>query len=166
MSEEKQVAVVEEKKDEKKEDAKKEDTSKNAGDSSFKKWWKQTKKNVSDSFLEDHIKDAFRKSHHPIDVYAYGSFFNESEESGAIENNVLLYYGKDVIAPYSVIIDSKDGKAYYALESKPAQVQVTYESTLYTRDATSVTLDPNVTTVEVVKTPQKYYLYKGKVEKK
>lgn len=151
----------------KEESAKKEKAeAKKEEDSSFKKWWKQTKKNVSDSILEDHIKDAFRKSHHPIDVYAYGALFNESEETGSIEDNVLLYYGKDAIAPYSVVIDGKDGKAYYALESKPAQVQVTYDNTLYTRDATSVALDPNVTTVEVVKTPQKYYLYKGQAEKK
>lgn len=164
MEKENAVVPVNQQKDD---SEKKEKTeAKEEGDSSFKKWWKQTKKNVSDSILEDHIKDAFRKNHHPIDVYAYGSFFNESEETGSIENEVLLYYGKDVIAPFSVIIDSKDGKAYYALESKPAQVQVTFENTLYTRDAVSVTLDPNVTTVEVVKTPQKYYLYKGKGEKK
>jgi hypothetical protein len=147
------------KKEEAKTDEKKE--------SGFSKWWKGTKAKVDSDMLEGHIQNAYQSAHGSFDVYAFeGGLFNGGSVSGEIVDGALIYWGTDTIKEYSVIIDKKDNKAYYALNSEPVDVKASYEGTEYVRKGTKIALDPNVEEVKVVKADKRYFLYKGKVDSK
>ncbi|MCH3908942.1 MAG: hypothetical protein LKF75_02255 [Bacilli bacterium] len=148
----------EEKKD--KEESPKAEEKKEGG---FKKWWNSTKKSVDDSILEGKIKSAYVDAHTLFDVYSYdGGLFDGSSVYGEIKDGALTYFGDLEIKPYSVIISSKDQKAYYALESEKVQVESAVEGTTYSRPGFKVTLDEKVEEVPVIKAGKRYFLYKGK----
>jgi hypothetical protein len=162
--EKKENVPAEVKPEEKKEEAEKEEPKKENG---FSRWWKDTKKKVNDSVLEDHIKSAYEDTHHAFGVYAYGEgFFNEEDVYGEIIDGSLVYFGSEAVKPDSVIIDTKDNTAYYAKESTPIEVQSTYETVVYTRQGTKLALDKNVQEVKVIKAGQRYFIYKGSDAKK
>jgi hypothetical protein len=161
--------MSEEKKDEKKEtvEAEKVDDKKEEKPNAFKKWWSSTKKSVNDSILESKIESAYKEAHHRYDVYTFGSsLFNSSSVYGDIADGSLIYWGEDKIASDSVIVDTKDNKAYYAKDSSTVTVSSTVDKDVYERKGTKIALDANVKEVKVIKANDRYFLYQGKDEKK
>jgi len=129
----------------------------------FKKWWKNTKKSVNDTILESKIESSFKNAHHGYNIYKHdGGLFNSSTCYGDIKDEALIYWGEDKIEPYSLIIDTKDNKAYYALDSEPVTVSSTVDGTVYERKGTSIKLNADVEEVDVIKGGDRYFLYKGK----
>lgn len=154
MAEEKEtveVEVVDKKESQKKE-------------SSFKKFFEKAKKTINSSILEDKIKSAYRTSHEEFDYYSFGdnSLFNCTSVYGELKDNVLTYFGDAEIPPFSVVLNVKSEKAYYATnEVNPITLQVEVDGKTYERAGKTIRLDPNVEEVKVIKAENHYYLYKG-----
>lgn len=116
--------------------------------------------------LESHIASAYQDAHHAFGVYGKGDgIFGGSNVYGEIVSGSLVYFGTDEIKPYSVIIDSKDNKAYYALKSEKIDVVAKYDGTEYTRPGTKIKLDAKVEEVNVVKADKRFFIYKGEEKK-
>lgn len=130
-------------------------------------WWARQKKKIADNNLESSIRKAYEQAHHRFDVYPYdGGLFDTIDVYGDIEDGALTYFGEKDVKPFSVVIDKKDNKAYYAGNSEKATVRVLYESTEYERPGTKVELDPNVEEIPVIKAEKRYFIYKGPLEEK
>jgi len=130
-------------------------------------WWARQKKKMADNNLESSIRRAYEQAHHRFDAYPYdGGLFSTVELYGDIEEGALVCFGEKEIKPFSVIIDKKDNKAYYAGTSSKVTVKSTFESTEYERPGTRVELDPNVDEVLVIKADKRYFIYKGAEEEK
>lgn len=148
---EKETARKKEEKDEKKE-------------SSFVSFFRKAKTKIDSNILEDKIKGAFRAEHHEFDYYVYGdnSLFNGSSVYGSIEEDVLTYLGETKIPPHSVVIDSKNDKAYYATdEVEDIDLKITCDGQEYVRKGQTLRLNPEVKEVQVIKAGNHYYLYEG-----
>lgn len=136
-------------------------------ESGFSKWWKGTKAKMDSDMLESHIQSAYASSHGTFDVYNYeGGLFNGYSVNGEIVDGSLIYWGKDPIKEFAVVVNRKDNKAYYAGSSDPVDLKITYEKVDYTRKGLTAKLDPNVEEVNVVKADKRYFLYKGNVSAK
>jgi hypothetical protein len=151
----------------KQEGAKEETKSDEKKESGFSKWWKGTKAKMDSDMLESHIQSAYATSHGTLDVYNYNAgLFNGYSVNGEIVDGSLIYWGKDPIKEFAVVVDRKDNKAYYAGLSEPVEIKVTYEGTEYTRKGLKAKLDENVKEVHVVKADKRYFLYQGKTDEK
>lgn len=146
------------KKDETKQEGKKEEKK----EGGFKKWWNSTKKSIDDSVLEGNLTNAYNDAHHRFDVYPYGAgLFSTFGVYGEIVDGKLTYLGDSAVEKDSVVVDSKDNKAYYAKEETKTDVAITYQGTDYKRPGYVLTLDPSVEEVKVIKADKRYFLYKG-----
>lgn len=135
---------------------------KEAKEGGFKKWWNNTKKSVNDTILESKIESSFKNAHHSYNVYTHdGGLFNSSTVFGDLKGTSLIYWGEDKIAPFSLIIDTKDDKAYYTGESTAVTVSSSVDGTVYERKGTSIKLDAKVEEVDVIKGGNRYFLFKG-----
>lgn len=153
--------------DDKKANEKKTGSSEDKKESGFSKWWKGTKAKMDSDMLESHIQNAYGTAHQTFDVYNFdGGIFNGSSVTGEIVDGYLIYWGNDAIKEFSVVVDRKDNKAYYAGKSEPIDVKATYEGTEYTRKGTKSVLDANVEEVKVIKADKRYFLYKGNADEK
>lgn len=136
-------------------------------ESSFKQFFKKAKASLDQSVLEDKIKSAYRKNHVEFDYYSYGenALFGGNCVFGSLEREILTYFGTEAIPPYSVLIDCKTEKAYYATEERSdTTVSAIVEGVAYERAGKRIRLDPNVEEVKVVKAGKRYFIYKGKEE--
>lgn len=134
-------------------------------ESSIKDFFNKTKRSINNSILEDKIRSTYRSAHNEFDYYVFGdnSIFSGSCVYGDLDNNELTYYGKAVIPPYSIVIDEKTNKAYYATEkSENVNLDIEVDGTVYTRIGKKILLDDDIIPVDVIKAEGKYYLYKGK----
>lgn len=125
------------------------------------KLWNKAKNSVNSTLLENKIKNAYEDKHTKFNVYQYEDLL-PTIVFGEIVDNSLVYFGNKVINEYSVVVDSETKKAYYALDSVPAKINVCVDNETYTRDGVNLKLDANVTEVKVIKASKSYYLYKGK----
>ncbi len=151
-----EVEATEKKVEEKKEEPKKE--------SSFKKFFKNAKAAFDSNVLEDKINANFRSGHTEFDYYAYGdnSLFAGDRVYGTLDGNYLSYLGDDVIPEHSVIIDSKDKKAYYVMnEATDTSFEIEVEGNKYERKGKKILLNPEVKEVKVIKADKRYFLYEG-----
>ncbi len=133
-------------------------------ESSFVSFFRKAKTKIDSNILEDKIKSAFRAGHHEFDYYAYGdnSLFNGSSVYGSIDQDVLTYLGETKILPHSVVIDSKNDKAYYATdELKDVDLTIICDGQEYVRKGKTLRLNPEVKEVQVIKAGTHYYLYEG-----
>lgn len=127
----------------------------------FSRFWKKTKQSVDNSILEGKIRSSYDKAHKKFTIYQKDEMFSTTVY-GEIVNNVLTVFGEQEIKPFSVVVYENDGeKAYYTGEATATTVETSVEGVVYTRPGTSVTLDEDVTEVNVIKAGKKYYLYKG-----
>ena len=154
-------------KEQPKDDAKKEEAGSEKKEGGFSKWWKGVKKNMDDSALESHIETSWNNTHHQFDIYVYGGgLFSGASCYGEVKDGFLTYFGTEEVQEFSVIVDSKDQKAYYAGKAESVEVKVVYDGTEYTRKGVKIALDSNAQEVNVIKADKKYYLYKGVVVEK
>lgn len=136
-------------------------------ESGFGKWMHETKAKVNASILEGHIENSYRYAHKTYEVYSYGQgLFGGFPVYGEISDGALVYFGSEEIKEYSVILDDKTGKAYYAGKSEKIEVETEYDHQHYSRPGVRVTLDEHVEEVPVIKADQRYFLYKGPIVEK
>lgn len=159
MAEENKVVEVEA--EEKKAEEKKEEPKK---ESSFKKFFKNAKAAFDSNVLEDKINATFRSNHTEFDYYAYGdnSLFAGDRVYGTLDGNYLSYLGDDLVPEHSVVINSKDQKAYYATgEVTDASFEIEVDGNKYERKGKKILLNPEVKEVKVIKADKRYFLYEG-----
>ncbi len=160
MAEEKKDVVDVEVVDEKKDDAEKKETKGEKKPGFFSK----LKKSLDDSMLESNIQSAWNDDHQKWEAFVYGgSLFSGSTFHGSLNGKTLTYYARNDekgLAEHTLLLDSKDNKAYWVVSSKKVDLTIYYDGTDYTRSGYEVALDDEVTEVKVVKAGDKYYLYK------
>ena len=134
----------------------------------FGKWWKGVKKSASDAMLEAHIESACNKANHSYSIYLFGKgvFGSSKTVYGDIKDGTLIAFGKidEDIKPFSIVIDSKDNKAYNLVSIEKTETITNYEGTDYTRPGMKISLDSNVEEVKVIKAGDRYFLYKGEAK--
>ena len=129
----------------------------------FSRAWNKTKQSVNDSILEGKIESAYKKAHLEYTNYTKDEMLSKTYY-GALEGNKLTVFGNHEVKTYSVII-GPDEKAYYVLAIEETEVTSTVEGVEYKRPGMILTLDSNVEEVNVVKAGNRYFIYKGKIEK-
>lgn len=129
-------------------------------ENAFSKFWKKTKQSVNDSILEGKIRASYEKAHKQFSLYEKDALIS-STLYGTIEGTTLTSFGKTEIKPYSVLIATDEGKAYYVLSGADTTVKSMVEGVEYEREGTIIELDENVEEVNVIKAGKRYFIYKG-----
>lgn len=129
----------------------------------FSKFWNKAKSAVNESMLESNLERKFEDENDCYCVYKKDdNILSHTDVYGKIENGVLTYLGDEEIPPFSVLVNDKTKKAYYACESnKEGKVVINYDGKDYERQATLIALDENVEEVSVIKAGDRYFVYKG-----
>lgn len=125
------------------------------------------KKSINDSARESSIEAEFQRENETCTVYTGSGLFDSKEVYGKMDENAMTMtiYGKFDF-PYSSIL-LRGAKAYYIISCKHDEtdtVEVTIKedekSNTYTRQATILSLDPEVKEVKVIKVKDTFYLKK------
>ena len=151
-----------------------ENTSKTAEEQNsggFKGWFNKTKSNVKSQLLENKIESAFEETNTKFDLGSYKKdaliatqraiygYFNEA-------GNLVVYNAKGDIAPYSIIISSKDDKAYFIVKKlNEVPVEITLDGVKYVRSANEYLVNEHVQEVKVIKVNSRYFVYENPNEK-
>ena len=124
-------------------------------------FFSRLKKSFNDSILESNIKSSYEKAHRSFDVYTiHDNIFGGTARYGELKDGYLSFFGTDEIEENSVVIDSKDNKAYYAKgKNEKIKVYATVDDNIYERPGYRVELDPNAVEVKVIKADKRYFLY-------
>lgn len=142
-----------------------EETSAEKKEGKFGKWWKGVKKDFADGALESKIENVWDSSHERFDLTPYnGGLFGSFPVYGTLNGDVLTVFGKHELDIGSVVIATKDKKAYYVKNAAPSKVKVACEGIEYERDGLDITLDANVNEVKVIKADGRYFIYHGSKE--
>ena len=127
----------------------------------FSKFFNKAKSSINSSILESKIESAYNTANIAFTIYEKDSTFGQACHGSYLNDNQLVVFGEKEIKKYSVIISSKDNKAYYVLSTEEGKVTSVVEGVEYERKGTIINLDSNVEEVNVIKAGKRYFIYKG-----
>jgi|GEM_PF-2169788 len=127
-------------------------------------FFSRLKKSFNDTILESNIRSSYEKAHRSFGVYTiHDNIFGGTERYGELNDGYLSFFGIDEIEENSVIIDSIDNKAYYAMgKNEKIKIQATVGNNVYERPGYRIKLNPNTIEVRVIKADKRYFLYPEK----
>ena len=127
----------------------------------FSKFFNKAKASVNNAVLESKIESAYNNANIAFTCDEKDATFGQSLHGNFVNDSQLLVFGEKEIKKYSVIINSKDNKAYYVTSTEEGKVTSIVEGVEYERKGTIITLDSNVEEVNVIKAGKRYFIYKG-----
>ncbi len=127
----------------------------------FSKFFNKAKASVNNAVLESKIESSYNNANIAFTCYEKDATFAQSLHGSFINDSQLLVFGEKEIKKYSVIINSKDNKAYYVTSTEEGKVTSIVEGVEYERKGTIINLDSNVEEVNVIKAGKRYFIYKG-----
>jgi len=127
----------------------------------FSKFFNKAKASVNNAVLESKIESSYNNANIAFTCYEKDATFGQALHGNFINVSQLLVFGEKEIKKYSVIISSKDNKAYYVTSTEEGKVTSIVEGVEYERKGTIINLDSNVEEVNVIKAGKRYFIYKG-----
>ena len=127
----------------------------------FSKFFNKAKASVNNAVLESKIESSYNNANIAFTCYEKDTTFGQSLHGNFINDSQLLVFGEKEIKKYSVIINSKDNKAYYVTSTEEGKVTSIVVGVEFERKGTIINLDSNVEEVNVIKAGKRYFIYKG-----
>ena len=127
----------------------------------FSKFFNKAKSSVNNAILESKIESAYNGANIAFTYYEKDATFGQACHGNYLSDNQIIVFGEKEIKKNSVLISSKDNKAYYITGTEKGKVTSIVEGVEYERDGTIINLDSNVEEVNVIKAGKRYFIYKG-----